>query len=276
MGQKQSKSSTKYRKNEPQSSPSTAEKPVHTPNQTDKVMRGENSSSQTSSRTVNSGIADSSSRKTDSVKTKESPKTSDSSKSSLESYFSKYKDATEDAILAEGVESFCEDLGVNPTDFIVLVLAWKFQASEMCRFTREEFMNGCRKLKAMDAKGLRQQFPDLIKETKESEKSFKELYQFTFTFGLDHSSGQRALPTDMAVQLWDLLFTHKKYPILTRWYDFLQNSDNVKTITKDTWNMFLPFIQTMKDNLDNYDESEAWPTLFDDFVEYEQEREAKQ
>ena len=194
-------------------------------------------------------------------------------KPGLEAYFQKYKDPAEDAILAEGVESFCEDLGVSPTDFVVLVLAWKFQASEMCRFTREEFMNGCQKLKAIDAKGLKKRFPDLIKETNESDKSFKELYQFTFTFGLDHGSGQRSLPTEMAVQLWDLLFTHKKHSLFSRWLDFLQSTD-VKTITRDTWNMFLPFLQTMNDSLDNYDDLEAWPTLFDDFVEYETERQA--
>lgn len=200
---------------------------------------------------------------------KEVSKARTNPKETLETFYQKYKDATEDAILAEGVESFCDDLGVSPTDFIVLVLAWKFQASEMCRFTKEEFINGCQKLKAMDAKELKQRFPDLIKETNESEKSFKELYQFTFTFGLDHASGQRVLPTEMAVQLWELLFTHKNYPLLSKWLDFIQTS-NVKMITRDTWNMFLPFLQTMKDTLENYDESEAWPTLFDDFVEHEQ------
>ena len=198
------------------------------------------------------------------------PKFPGSPGSNLESFFQKYKDPTEDAILAEGVESFCEDLGVNPTDFIVLVIAWKFQASEMCRFTREEFINGCQKLKAINAGGLKKCFPDLIRETQESERSFKELYQFTFSFGLDHSQGQRVLPTDMAIQLWELLFTHKHYPILSRWIEFLQKTET-RSITRDTWNMFLPFLQTMKDDLSNYDELEAWPTLFDDFVELELE-----
>ena len=276
MGQKQS---SKYKKSEAERNSHRKDDGVtqmrSQSDQLSTIIEEGHSPQSTSTRgTVKNEHADSSSKKTDTAKAKESPKSSENKKSSLESFFQKYKDTTEDAILAEGVESFCEDLGVNPTDFIVLVLAWKFQASEMCRFTREEFMNGCQKLKAIDAKGLKQRFPDLLRETKESEKSFKELYQFTFTFGLDHASGQRVLPTEMAVQLWDLLFTHKKYPLLSRWMNFLENSD-IKTITKDTWNMFLPFIQTMKDNLDNYDESEAWPTLFDDFVEYEQEQEGR-
>ena len=272
MGQKTSKSSTasKYRRNEtgsPSSKPSVTKSSAQTSHQPDEVSTFTSvPDSKNSPNTIHRN-ADSSPSKTTNTSSK------DSTRSTLELYFEKYKDTTEDAILAEGVESFCEDLGVDPTDFIVLVLAWKFQASEMCRFTREEFMNGCQKLKAMDAKGLKKRFPDLIKETNESDKSFKELYQFTFTFGLDHASGQRALPSDMAIQLWELLFTHKKHPLLSRWLEFLQTNDT-KAITRDTWNMFLPFLQTMNNNLDNYDESEAWPTLFDDFVDYEQEKAA--
>ena len=189
----------------------------------------------------------------------------------LDLFFKKYKDESEDAILAEGMEKFCDDLGVSPTDFIVLVLAWKFRAAEMCRFTREEFVNGCQRLKATDVKGLKQKFPELVQETQNSEKSFKELYLFTFSFGLDHSSGQRALPLDMAIPLWELLFTHYNFTLLPLWFKFLHESET-RVISRDTWNMFLPFIKTMKPDFSNYDEFEAWPSLFDDFVEQQLEK----
>ena len=188
---------------------------------------------------------------------------------SLDKFFTKYKDDKEDAILAAGMEQFCEDLGVNPTDLIVLIIAWKFQASEMCRFTREEFINGCQRLKVSDAKMLKQRFPELIQEVQQSEKSFKDLYNFTFTFGLDHASGQRSLPVEMAAALWELVFTFKKPPLLDRWLSFV-TSNAPHGISRDTWNMFLPFVNVIKPDLSNYDESEAWPSLFDDFVEMEQ------
>lgn len=54
----------------------------------------------------------------------------------IEELFSCYKDELEDAILEEGMESFCNDLCVDPAEFRVLVLAWKFQAATMCKFTR--------------------------------------------------------------------------------------------------------------------------------------------
>ena len=184
----------------------------------------------------------------------------------IEKYFNKYKDKDEDAILAEGMERFCIDLSVDPTEFIVLVLAWKFEASQMCRFTREEFINGCRKMKAHDSQSLKNRFPELLADARG--KNFKDLYQFTFSFGLDHSAGQRSLPNNMAIPLWELVFTQEKPAILDRWFEFLQIGD-VRGISRDTWNMFLPFCETISSDLNNYDETEAWPSLFDDFVEWE-------
>ena len=184
----------------------------------------------------------------------------------IEKYFNQYKDEDEDAILAEGMERFCTDLNVDPAEFIVLVLAWKFEASQMCRFTREEFINGCQKMKAYDSKSLHNRFPELLEDAKGSK--FKDLYQFTFSFGLDHSTGQRSLPLDMAIPLWELVFTQLKPVILDRWFEFLRKSE-VRGISRDTWNMFLPFCQSVAPDLSNYDESEAWPSLFDDFVEWE-------
>lgn len=54
----------------------------------------------------------------------------------IEELFCCYKDEQEDAILEEGMERFCIDLCVDPAEFRVLVLAWKFQAATMCKFTR--------------------------------------------------------------------------------------------------------------------------------------------
>ena len=54
----------------------------------------------------------------------------------VEKLFESYRDPSIDAVLAEGVERFCLDLDVDPTEFIVLALAWKFKAGTMCKFTR--------------------------------------------------------------------------------------------------------------------------------------------
>ena len=52
----------------------------------------------------------------------------------------------EDAILVDGVGQLCADLGIEPTDVVMLVLAWHFQAMRMCEFTRAQFVDGLTKL----------------------------------------------------------------------------------------------------------------------------------
>eukprot|EP00069_Balaena_mysticetus_P000879 bmy_14916T0 len=42
----------------------------------------------------------------------------------------------------EGMEKFCEDIGVEPENIIMLVLAWKLEAESMGFFTKEEWLKG--------------------------------------------------------------------------------------------------------------------------------------
>ncbi|XP_008434504.1 DCN1-like protein 3 [Poecilia reticulata] len=190
----------------------------------------------------------------------------------IDELFARYKDELEDAILEEGMERFCNDLCVDPAEFRVLVLAWKFQAATMCKFTRKEFVEGCRAIRADSIEGICSRFPFLLLEA-QGEESFKDLYRFTFQFGLDADEGQRSLQRDIAIALWRLVFTQDTPPVLERWLDFLaENPSGVRGISRDTWNMFLNFTQAIGPDLSNYSEDEAWPSLFDTFVEWELER----
>ena len=83
----------------------------------------------------------------------------------------------------------------------------------------------------------------------------------------------------MAITLWHLVFTGRSIDgqlpsLVTRWLGFLEaHPDHIRGIPRDTWNMFLNLIETVRDgDLASYDDTEAWPSLFDDFVEYENDR----
>lgn len=194
------------------------------------------------------------------------------SEAKITALFEKYKDATEDAIMSEGVEEFCIDLQLKPDEFRVLVLAWKLEAEIMCRFTRTEFTKGCKALKADNIKAIQTRLPEIAQQTISDTELFKDLYRFTFKFGLDGGSGQRILPVDMAVSLWLLVFSQKEPPILKRWLYFLDKHPQVRGIPRDTWNMFLHFVYSVGTDLTQYDDTEAWPSLFDDFVEFENDQ----
>lgn len=195
----------------------------------------------------------------------------DVSESKILAMFEQYRDSGEEAILAEGIEKFCSDLQVNPDEFIVLVLAWKFNAETMCKFTKEEFVTGCKALKADSIKGIQSKFTDLLNDVK-NKQSFKEFYKWTYKFGLDIETGQRTLPSDMAMGLWKLIFSQSQPPVIEQWIEFLEEHPSIRGIPRDTWDMFLNFVEQVGDDLSTYDDTEAWPSLFDDFVEYQNDK----
>ena len=195
----------------------------------------------------------------------------DFSEIKIHGLFELYRDPDEDSMLADGIERFCSDLEVRPDEFRVLALAWKFEAETMCRFTRNEFVNGCKKLRVDSIKGIQAKFPDMLSDA-QSREAFKDLYRWTYKFGLDSDIGQRTLGVDMALSLWKLVFSQSEPAILGRWLDFLSDHPSIRGIPKDTWDMFLNFCDAVGDDLSSYDDTEAWPSLFDDFVEHENDR----
>lgn len=88
------------------------------------------------------------------------------------------------------------------------------------------------------------------------------------SFGLEPD--QRVLSLEMAIDLWKLVFTVQTPDLFSNWVNFLEKHPNIRRIPKDTWNMYLNF--TEQCDIENYDDTEAWPSLFDDFVEYEKNR----
>ncbi|CAK1547189.1 unnamed protein product [Leptosia nina] len=194
------------------------------------------------------------------------------SESKINQLFDHYKDSLEDAILAEGIENLCNDLQLDPDNFKVLVLAWKLNASQMCRFTRAEFIQGLKNMKTDSIKGIQQKLSEIANTLDSDSEQFKDLYRFTFKFGLDVTSGQRILPSDIAIVLWRLVFTNNEPPILDKWLAYLEKNPHIRGVPKDTWNMFLNFCEFVGEDLSSYDDTEAWPSLFDDFVEFENDQ----
>jgi len=197
----------------------------------------------------------------------------------------------EDAIVAEGILQLCADLDLAPDDFRILLFAWKCDAAQMGRITKQEFIQGCRLLGTDTVRSLKSSLELLVKEVEDSEV-FSEVYRYAFRFALDAECGQRSLPVDVAVSLWRLVFTHRPNLLLERWIEFLeQNPPPVRAIPRynimffvllqilnsllycrDTWCMFLHLVDAVGEDLSRYDDTEAWPSLFDDFVEWANDR----
>lgn len=75
----------------------------------------------------------------------------------------------------------------------------------------------------------------------------------------------------MAKCLWQIVFSVRQSPLLDRWIEYLDKHPG-GGVPRDTWDMFLHLNDQLGGDLSLYDDSHAWPSIFDDFVEYENDR----
>uniref|UniRef100_A0A8C8FKQ0 DCN1-like protein n=1 Tax=Oncorhynchus tshawytscha TaxID=74940 RepID=A0A8C8FKQ0_ONCTS len=189
-----------------------------------------------------------------------------SSKRCLE-WFYEYA-VCDDVVGPEGMEKFCEDIGVEPENVVMLVLAWKLDAQSMGYFTLQEWLKGMGSLQCDSTERLRNSL-DYLRSVLNNTSNFKLIYRYAFDFAREKD--QRSLDLNTAKCMLGLLLgkTWSLFPVFNQ---FLEQS-KYKVINKDQWCNVLEFSRTINLELSNYDEDGAWPVLLDEFVEWYKERE---
>ena len=192
-----------------------------------------------------------------------------------------------------------------------------------------------------------------VTDVTNNREAFKNMYKWSYRFALDLETGQRTLPLDMAMSMWQLVFSkrlsffenihpdvneiksfsvsqegfscsigihkscedtvkgndaekeiygelpdetsqnhfdpscrgkkcqptsemdiildnlHHALPLVRSWFQFLFSlKGSLRGITRDTWDMFFTFMESVGDDGSGYNDAEAWPSLFDDFIEW--------
>ncbi len=110
----------------------------------------------------------------------------------------------------------------------------------MCRFTRPEFSRGCRSLRADNVRTLQARLSDATNECLSSGDLFKDLYRFTYSFGLEPA--QKVLPADMACSLWQLVFNPARNPggvppLLPKWLAFVKEHPEQASLHKGSFTL---------------------------------------
>lgn len=179
------------------------------------------------------------------------------------SWFHEYTSPDEDTLGPEGMEKFCEDIGVEPENIVMLSLAYKLDAKSMGFFTLAEWLKGMTELQCDCILKVRQKL-DYLRSLLDDPVQFKNIYRYAFDFARDKD--QRSMDIDTAKAMLALLLG-RQWPLFSSFHLFLDQS-KYKVINKDQWCNVLEFSRTILPDLSNYDEDGAWPVLLDEFVEW--------
>jgi DCN1-like protein 4/5 len=198
-------------------------------------------------------------------RTKRAPATKAAPAEKATALFEKYKDPADDVIGPEGVEQLCADLKMDPSDRRVLLLAWKMGAQRMGFFTRQEFEQGMRLLRAKDMKSLATALDGVEDDVESDPDTFQNFYLFAFQFCLTEPR-QKIIDLDTAIQMLEVVMPDE--PHLEQFTEFLRHQTEYKAINKDQWTSFWRFAQEVKPDCSDYDESQAWPLLLDNYVDW--------
>ena len=204
----------------------------------------------------------------------------------LAEVFDAYADPLDPTTIGpEGVYELCGDMGVDAAGIHVLLLAWAVDAANMGYFTQDEFLS-LHSHGVTDGESLTE-FLEAVMDSLSYDNdpdgaAFSRLYRYAFDYML--IPGKRTIGIPLAIGMWDMLFpTPPALGLVQAFASFLSSpSCSYRAISRDQWAMFHDFTRLVlsmgggvcgAEFTAVYSEEAAWPVLFDEFVEYEHERE---
>lgn len=171
----------------------------------------------------------------------------------------------------EGISQLCDLLEIDPLEDIrILVLMWKMGVGKEKpqQVTRDEWKDGCENLNVDSLDKLKQLLPSLDIGFLEATQ-FRDFYKFSFKFNCEGT--YKTIDKEMIAELNPMVLKDRiAQDRIMKFKEFLNGTDDAsyQRITLDQWMSFLDFSLECQD-LDEYDEeSSAWPTLIDDYVDY--------
>ncbi|BES93925.1 DUF298 [Nesidiocoris tenuis] len=180
-------------------------------------------------------------------------------------WFREYTTPDEPELLGpDGMEKFCEDIGVEPENVVMLVLAWKMNARQMGFFTMQEWLRGLTEIQCDTIHKIQNKL-DYLRSLLNDPTSFKSIYRYAYDFARQDKD-QRSMDMETAKAMLQLLLG-KHWSLFSQFGIFLDDS-KYKVINKDQWYNILEFSRTISTDLNNYDVDGAWPVMLDEFVDW--------
>ncbi|KAL1296545.1 hypothetical protein AAFC00_000050 [Neodothiora populina] len=195
--------------------------------------------------------------------------------------FDSYRDDPKeypDEIHIDGTMQMLQEMDIDLEGVGPLIFSEAVGAPVFGKLERTPFVDGLCAAGVSDLSGIRKLVEERTSRLAEPsfKSEFKNIYKHSFV--LARPEGQKAVPLDVAIVFWRLLFNEPSLqwsttqsPFLEWWIEFLENRWK-RSVNKDMWDQTLAFAhKTLEDeSLGWWSEDSAWPGVIDEFVEYVQ------
>ena len=162
----------------------------------------------------------------------------------------------------EGTLKWCERLGVNPEDVVLLPIAYELKSPSVGSFPRTPWIDGWKSLGCDSIPSMQAALPRLRNKLADDPSYFKLVYNYTFEFA--KTGAQRSIGVEIAIAFWGLLLPHGLTgkalahtsngdggdpvdsstsaeegwkPVFTDWWFEFLTTKGGKGVSKDTWTM---------------------------------------
>jgi len=163
-----------------------------------------------------------------------------------------------DSIHGTGLLQFQEDVGITDVEEGSLIIAYKLKLEKLWEISRNEFINewlvnGCSSIEkiALKIKTWREQIHN-------DQQQFRQFYYFVFDYLRE---GKKVLVTEEAIAAWLLLLRTKQWTLFDDFIKFLQ-TENKKSISRDSWQQLWHFIQCYPNDVKQYDAQCMYEQLY--------------
>ncbi|KAK3177769.1 hypothetical protein Dsin_033221 [Dipteronia sinensis] len=132
---------------------------------------------------------------------------------------------------------------------------------------QDEWKTGLKTLQVDTLTKLRKAVSELEKEVN-TPSNFLEFYSFAFRYHLTEER-QKNVDMETSCELVNLILGSEYRSQVDLLIDYLKIQSDFKVVNLDQWVGFLRFFKEISfPDLENYDDTQAWPTILDNFVEW--------
>jgi len=183
----------------------------------------------------------------------------------LDKLFDKYVDDSKENCSQAGLAKFFEDVGIDLAHRWTLFVMHLVKAATNMQISRKEFTDYFGKMKAFTISDIKKTCTRECRSIDDSDAKFAQFWTWLFTH-VKENEQKRSIPKDFAIQLWGIVLSKQKYPLLEDLSKFAAKNEEIKAITLDTWTVVLQFLKTCKDPK-TFENDGAWPMLVDMYLD---------